>query len=414
MKELIIEIFTSIRKNKLRTILTGFSVAWGIFMLIVLLGSGNGLKNAALGNFGASNTITLYPGYTRIPYEGYNKYRKIELKYEDIQLLKDNIPNIKSVGAIQWLNGQFTYSKKNKSTSGSISGLTPNFLSLNELDITNGRFITERDIDQKRKVAVLNLYCSNILFENSDPIGETIMVDSVGYSVIGVVKRENDNGSSVFIPVTTSNMIYSNIKYNDINNLTVELSNINTLDQANKIEQEMRTFLSKIKKFHKDDKNAIWFSNTMAMILEQNMIFDSISLFIWIIGLGTLMTGIVGVSNIMLVTVKERTNEFGIRKSIGATPSSIVRLILLESIVITITFGYIGLFLGTFLMKIVGDIFEKINASDSYPMFKDPTIDLGIAINATIVLIVAGIIAGYIPARKAAKLKTIDAMRYNK
>lgn len=417
MKEILTEIIASISKNKLRTALTGFSVAWGIFMLIILLGSGNGLKNGVTSNFEGRSTskINMGGGRTQKAYAGYQKNRLIKLKYEDIEEIKKNIKNVDNVGAIRYSNGKIK--TDHQQLDCSISGVTPNIKGLNSYKIIDGRFISQTDIINKSKSVVLNNYSKNVLFKNKNAIGEKVIIDEITYTVVGVFKEVYEsNNTSICIPITTSLFTYTKTNY--IDRISLEGVNITSKEESDELMKEIRAVLGQKHSYAKDDNGAIWVWSAIVDFLQTMMIFNGITMFVWVIGLGTLMAGVVGVSNIMLVTVRERTNEFGIRKSMGATPASLVRLILLESIIITTVFGYIGLILGTATMEGVSFILEhtvSTNVNENAPtVFKNPTIDLSIALMATVVLIIAGTIAGYVPARRASKLKTIDALRYNK
>lgn len=420
MKEFILEITSSMKQNKLRTFLTGFSVSWGIFMLMILLGSGNGLRNGVESNFsktGSSvNTITLWSNSTQIPHMGYAKGRSINLKYNDVDYILDKVEEVKRIVPERFLSsGNATYSPLNTTISVYARGTTAGFEIVKSLIFKNGRTLNESDINGNRKVVVINEYAAESLFRNEEPLGKTIAVDDIFYTVVGVYAENNNNGSaSVYMPITTSYGIYNIATVREINSLTLEVEGIETLAQSEAVEQKIRATLAEKHSFSPLDVSAVWINNAIEDYMQFLMVFNGINMFIWIIGLGTLMAGIVGVSNIMLVTVRERTNEFGIRKSLGASPSSIVRLIIAESVAITLFFGYTGLVIGAFIMEIVSQVVEMINVNTENVIFTNPTIDLGIVINATIVLVIAGTLAGYMPARKAAMLKTIDAMRYNK
>ena len=421
MNELVKEIFSSIKKNKLRTALTGFSVAWGIFMLMILLGSGNGLENGIRSNFEGRNlnTVSIFPNYTTIPYGGYKRDRAIRLKLEDVEYLKKRIPNASDCTATIYKYPCIVRSGEN-SLSSQVTGITPSYFRLESYKIESGRNITQADIDNNRKVAVIGEYSREVFFgENTSIIDKDIIIDGVVYKVIGEATGwGTGNRVKVFIPITTQIAMYRD-EY--ISNIDIEVTGIETIAQSNALEKQIKDLLAEKHHFSKDDRGGVWINSSIAGHIETQLIFTTINAFLWIIGLGTLFIGIVGVSNIMIVTVKERTFEFGIRKSMGATPASLIKMVLLESTAITSLFGYIGLASGAIVMKIVSYVLEinstnKENASGlaSLETFSDPTVDMRSAIAATIVLIIAGIIAGYIPARRASKLKTIDAMRYNK
>lgn len=418
MRELLLEIWASIRKNKLRTFLTGFSVAWGIFMLVILLGSGNGLKNGVMSHFGnqAVNTITLHGGLTSVPYSGYDKWRHIELSNRDTELLRNEFPEVDKIAANTWLNEiTIAYGREYLSNT-SVVGVTPDNVEMEGQILLMGRFINETDLAQQRKVILLDKAASEVLFPNTDPIGKQIKLNNISFTVIGVYDRtQKSYNSTCNIPLSTAQLIFkANSPY--VDRIVFSVQDITTDQQMDSFEERLRNRLAAEHKFSPTDESALWIFNRMENYKNTMFIFNGISAFIWIIGLGTLLAGIVGVSNIMLVTVQERTFEFGIRKALGAKPSSVIRLILAESVLITAAFGYIGMVLGVFTMELVDKILTQMPATGEhqFSMFLNPTLDLSVAVSATVVLVIAGLIAGYVPARRAAQLKTIDALRYNK
>ncbi|MBE9487550.1 MAG: ABC transporter permease [Bacteroidetes bacterium] len=415
MIEVFIEIWESLRKNKLRTFLTGFSVAWGIFMLIILLGSGNGLKNAALSAFGNQtvNSMKLYSGYTSIPYAGYEKDRRINLTINDIDILKNEFSEIDLISATGYYSGK-TLKYKTLTSSLSINGTMPNGIILDKKTIIEGRFINNQDISKRRKVIVIDETTKKNIIKEETAVGKKIQIDGVTFLIVGVYESFQEGmQDDCYIPLTLGNLIFnSNSPY--INNISFSVNGINTTKASEDFEKKIRTRIAKEHNYSPEDSNGVWIRNNIDDYKTMMMVMNGIALFVWIIGLGTLLAGVVGVSNIMLVTIKERTNEFGIRKALGAKPSSIIRLILIESIVVTSFFGYVGLVLGIGVMEIFNSILVSGATTDEFTMFKNPTVNLGIAVSATLVLIISGLIAGYAPAKKAARLKTIDAMRYNK
>ena len=419
MRELLLEIWTSVRRNKLRTFLTGFSVAWGIFMLVILLGSGNGLKNGVTANFDdyATNSIDLYGGWTSKPWMGYEKGRRIRMRNSDLEILRREFPEIEEVAANSWLSGhKATYGKE--FTQVWLRGSLPKVQQIEGIKLSAGRFINEDDVKNYRKTIVIDEPMRRLLFKGGDPLGKQVKVGKSIYTVVGVEKGDAQrNNSSCYIPLTTGQLIY---KGNDpiVNNAILTLRGIDTDEQMEDFENRLIRRLSVEHHFAPDDRSAIWIQNTMEQYKSMMVVFGGINLFVWIIGLGTLLAGIVGVSNIMLVTVTERTAEFGIRKALGAKPASIIRLILAESVMITAAFGYMGMVLGVAVMEAVNHLLNQTPVEQTEhgmnSVFLDPTLDLGVAVSATLVLVAAGLIAGYIPAYRAAQLKTIDALRYNK
>ena len=417
MNELFLEIWTSVRRNKLRTFLTGFSVAWGIFMLVILLGSGNGLKNGVLSNFGdyATNSIDLYGGRTSKTWMGYQKGRRIRMNNRDLDILRREFPEIEEVAANSWYNTR-TVTYNGEFTTAWIRGALPKIAEIEGVKLSAGRFIDQVDIDEYRKSIVIDEPMRRVLFKGGDPLGRQINVGGSLFTVIGVLKGDAQrNNSSCYIPLTTGQLLF---KANDpeVNNTIITVRGIETDKAMADFEKRLLKRLAAEHRFAPDDESAIWINNTMERYKNIMVVFAGINLFVWVIGLGTLLAGIVGVSNIMLVTITERTSEFGIRKALGAQPASIIRLILTESVCITAVFGYIGLFLGVVVMEIVDhQLGQAPEASQGMgSIFLNPTLDLRIAVSATLVLVIAGLVAGYVPARRAARLKTIDALRYNK
>jgi len=285
------------------------------------------------------------------------------------------------------------------------------------IKLSAGRFINDNDLRDYRKVIVIDEMMNRLFFKGASPLGRQVKVGDSEFTVIGVQKGDAErNNSSCFIPPTTAQLLY---KQNnpEVNNIMLTVNGMKTTDDLEAFEKRLRSRLAVEHKFDPEDESAIWIDNTMERYKAFQMIFWGINLFVWIIGLGTLLAGVVGVSNIMLVTVSERTAEFGIRKALGAKPASIIRLILTESVCITAAFGYLGMVLGIAVMEVVNYILTQApagNESNGPSIFLNPTLDLRVVVSATVVLVTAGLIAGYIPAYRAAQLKTIDALRYNK
>ncbi len=413
------EIFATIKKNKMRTFLTGFSVAWGIFMLMILLGSGNGLSNGVAQNFmnDAVNAMWIWRGETTLAYQGMKPGRTIKFVNEDQDLIK----KVSGVGVASGRyfmgNTRYSYGKE----SGEYTTITcqPELIQVENIEIHEGRFINQIDVIQKRKVVVIGADIKKALFKDSTAIGEYVNINTVPFKVIGVCTEPGSTRNrNAYMPLSTAQMIFNGS--NQIHNLALTV-NAETLGESQAIEEQIRNVLGKKHKFDAKDDGAIGLYNKLENYIQTMKIFQAIKIFIWIIGLGTLIAGIVGVSNIMLIVVKERTKEIGIRKALGASPASVVGLILLESIMITTVAGYIGLVMGTGLMEMINYFMVQSaevaaaaaenggRAGES--VFLNPTVDFNIAVSATLLLIVAGAIAGYIPAKRAARIKPIVALR---
>ncbi len=410
------EILATIRKNKMRTFLTGFSVAWGIFMLMILLGSGNGLSNGVAQNFmrDAINGMWFWSGETSIPYQGLKEGRQIRLDNDDYELIKD-LPGIEYTSGRYYLRGNtFSYG----SEYGEYTAITchPELKEVESIEIIAGRFINQLDINETRKSVVLGKDIYDALFKKADAIGEYVRINNIPFKVVGVCKEGGGTRHrNAYVPVSTGQKVFNG--GNRLHSFALTI-NATTIEGSNAIEEEIRELLGRNHKFEASDRSALGSYNKVEDFLEFLKIFTAIDIFIWIIGIGTLIAGVVGVSNIMLIVVKERTKEIGIRKAIGASPGSVISLVLLESVLITTIAGYIGLVLGAGLMEGINFIVEQqyaasaaTNSGNGETLFRNPTVDINIAIAATTLLIVAGAIAGYIPAKRAARIKPIEALR---
>ena len=410
------EILATIKKNKLRTFLTGFSVAWGIFMLMILLGAGNGLSNGVSENFmrSAVTSMWLWSGRTSVPYQGMKENRQISLNNSDYDLIKD-LEGIELTSGRYYINGnKFAYGSEN----GEYTAVTchPDLKDVELLTLLEGRFINEVDILQTRKSVVLGKDIYDALFKGEPAIGEYIRINNVPFKVVGIcIEEGSSRHRNAYLPVTTGQKVFNG--GNRLHNFALTI-NANSIEESKMIEDRIRTALARKHKFDETDRSALGSFNSLENYLQTMRIFQAIKIFIWIIGTGTLIAGVVGVSNIMLIVVKERTKEIGIRKAIGASPGSVVGLVLLESILITTIAGYIGLVLGTGLMEGLNYFVEQqfaaaasTNNGNGDMIFRNPTVDLNIAATATMLLVVAGAIAGYIPAKRASRIKPIEALR---
>jgi putative ABC transport system permease protein len=407
------EIFATIKKNKMRTFLTGFSVAWGIFMLMILLGSGNGLSNGVANNFmnDAVNAMWIWAGETTVPYEGMKSGRPIQFRNDD----QDVVKKVSGVGAMsgRYFMGNTRYSYGNESGEYTTITCAPDLIKVENLNLEEGRFINHIDIIQNRKVVVIGTDIKTALFKDSTAVGKYVNINMVPFKVVGVsTEPGSTRNRNAYMPLSTAQMIFNGS--NRLHNLALTID-AQTLEESQAIEAQIRNALARQHKFDPKDDGAIGLYNKLENYIQTMKIFQAIKIFIWIIGIGTLIAGIVGVSNIMLIVVKERTKEIGIRKAIGASPSSVITLILLESIMITTLAGYIGLVLGTGLMEMIN--YFMVQSGSPTPseqggtIFMNPTVDINIAVYATLLLIVAGAFAGYIPAKRAASIKPIVALR---
>lgn len=410
------EIFSTIRKNKMRTFLTGFAVAWGIFMLIVLLAAGNGLKNGVTSNFSrrAKNTVGVWDGYTSIPYKGLPVDRQIKFDDRDYELLRTKFPEVEYATGV--INRSSIISFDKNYGSWTMRGVHPDAKYIENLEIEtgNGRFINQIDIDKRRKVIVINNEMQDILFKDGNPIGKYVFAQDIAYQVIGVYNDETGRTNiPAFIPFSTAKSLYN--KNFGFNRLDFTVKGLNTMQKNEEFIKRYRKEMGTLHKFDPEDESAISIWNSAENSVQAEAIFSGITLFLGVVGIASLMAGVVGVGNIMLITVRERTREFGVRKAIGATPFSILKLVLSEAIFITTSFGYIGMLLGVFLTESLSYYIETLRLEKSEAtivnILRDPTVSLNIAIFAVVVLVVAGVIAGYIPAKKAVSVSPVEAMR---
>lgn len=411
------EIYGTIRRNKLRTLLTGFSVAWGIFMLIVLLGAGNGIIHAFEQNSSerALNSIRIFPGWTTKPYDGLKEGRRVQLDNRDIVSTETQFTDyVTSAGAtLQQSNVNISFGKEYVNLS--LMGVYPNYREVETVKTATGRFINQTDLKERRKVIVLHQKSAEILFDktHTDPIGQFVNANGVAYQVVGTYNDQGDrNPSEAYIPFSTLQTIYN--KGDKLNNIIFTTQNLTSIESNEAFEEEYRRAIGVNHRFDPTDDGAIWIWNRFTDYLRTQSAMGILRTAIWVIGIFTLLSGIVGVSNIMLITVRERTHEFGIRKALGAKPRSILWLIIVESVAITTVFGYIGMVAGIGVTEWMNVAFgsQTVDAGMfEAQMFKDPTVDLKIAIQATLTLIIAGTLAGFFPARKATKIRPIEALR---
>jgi putative ABC transport system permease protein len=415
------EIGSTMKKNKLRTFLTGFSVAWGIFMLIILLAAGNGLRNGIAFNFEkwSANMVEVWPRHTTRPYSGLPVNRQIRFTREDVSAIKRDMPEVDLISPINYRNDTLAFGREY--VTGSVRGVYPDFASIQYRPIPSGqgRFINDLDLKERRKVVVLSPRMAEILFRDSvKPLGQYIKLGSLMFQVIGVYRDDNTNDTPpAYIPFSTCEMLFEGGYY--VGDIDFTVQGINTKAESEAFEKQLRARLARRHRFDPEDLNAIGMYSMGEEFRMWEGMNNGIAMFIWVIGIGTLMAGIVGVSNIMLITVRERTREFGIRKALGAKPSSILKLVIIESVLVTAVFGYIGMISGIGLTEVINFFMEMAgigsntggNPGENTTIFRNPTVDMGIALSATFVLVVAGVLAGYFPARKAVGISAIEAMR---
>lgn len=418
MRELFAEIWSSLRQNRLRTALTGLAVAWGIFLLIALLGAGNGLLNALLNNSESlDKSMLVVSSRTSKPYAGYESGRRIRMDLEDLSRLGQE-PFAKNVGIVSPLvRKNLTMVYGDYYLSCRMSGVESAYRDILHIEMLKGRFINSRDNQEQRKSVVIGSSEAKHLHGREEGyekmIGKNVRIGGFPYQIVGIFKSsEDDSQVNVYVPYSTAMTIYN--MGNNIEQIAFSFEGIETVEESELFENSYRTSINLHHKAAPDDKRSVWIQNTLSSNESVNKAIRLIRISLWVLGLMSLVSGIVGVSNIMLISVKERTHEFGIRKAIGAKPGSILALIITESVCITAAFGYLGMVMGMLANKVMDKTMGGHGLDTdlfSVTLFVDPTVGLDVALEATMVLIIAGTVAGLIPAMKAAKVKPIEALR---
>ena len=417
MRDIITEIWSTAKRNKLRTVLTGFAVAWGIFMLIFLLGSGNGLINALEQNAGSvlDNSMVVYSGQTSIPYNGLQEGRYIELEDQDFNTTNQKFNHIiDKAGATIW-QGTANVALGENYFSSSMEGVYPNMAEIDKMDMLHGRFINQVDINENRKVLVLSETNAKELepHDCGRLIGQQVKVDNIAFQVVGIYDNdESEMNDVVYTPFTTLRILYN--KGDRADRFMFSFHGLESEEENEAFEDAYRRTINANHQAAPEDEETIWIWNRFLNNMQMNQGMSIIRTALWIIGIFTLLSGIVGVSNIMLISVKERTREFGIRKAIGAKPLSILKLIIVESVIITTFFGYIGMVIGIAANQYMDATIGHEQTDTGLfktTLFVNPTVGLDVCVEATLVMIIAGTLAGLIPARKAAHIRPIEALR---
>ena len=410
MRDILAEVMTSMKSNKMRIALTGFSIGWGIFILIVLLGAGNGLLKGMMANFSdaTDNIYTIVPGKTALLYKGWPKNRKIEFTPDDVNSLKKAFPQeIEKVTSAMGADVNLSYGIVN--TSGSIEGQETGFEKIERIKMVAGRRLDQADIDSVRKICLVSNSMAKILFRNEQhPVGKYINVSGILFLVVGVYEPSTDVGNivrEIHAPYTTVRQIFcTDGKFSKIN---LMVRGLDDMPSNEAFETALRHKLASMKDYSCNDPSAIKLQTDYENYLSTISILNGIYFFIVVIGLATMVSGVVGVSNIMMITVKERTRELGVRKAMGASNEHIVALVLVESVIITLIFGYVGMLCGVGLTQLLSNVLAAIGGS---AIFDSPTVGLEIILAANVVMLLAGIIAGYVPAKKAINCKLVDAL----
>ena len=414
---LLSEVWSTSKRNKLRTSLTGFAVAWGIFMLIFLLGAGNGLINAQLQQSTRflANSMRVFPGETSKAYKGLKEGRSITLNDKDILISNKTYGQyVDDVGGrLEQYNVNINYGD-NYVASQSLVGVAPTHPKIDKTELIAGRFINETDMKEQRKNVVLSRSQAKELCKDyRSLVGKNVKISNLNFQVVGIYKDdESRNNTEAFIAYSTIKTIYA--KGDDAGSLEFTIKNLKTKEDNEQFEKNYRASTNNNHQAAPDDERTIWLWNRYMDNIQMNQGIAIMQTALWIVGLFTLLSGIVGVSNIMLITVKERTREFGVRKAIGAKPWSILKLIITESIIITSFFGYIGMVCGVAANEIMDATIGHTTIDTGLfkaAMFVNPTVGIGTCIGATITIVIAGTIAGLIPAIKAARIRPIEALR---
>jgi len=417
MRDVFTEILATVKRNKLRTALTGFAVAWGIFMLIFLLGAGNGLINAQMLQTDRflSNSMMVGGGRTAKAYDGLKEGRRVRLNDKDLEATANNFTQYIEDAGTGMNQSDITFTKEQNYVNNTLRGVYPNDIKINKKEMLCGRFINQIDIEQTRKSLVMGEDDAKELSPGNVEalVGQYVNVGGMAFRVVGIYKSDKSGWNNEnFTAFTTFRTIYN--KGDEVGNIVFSFHGLDTEEANDVFEKQYRARINGNHRAAPDDEGSVWIWNRFTQNLQMQSGISVIRTALWVIGLFTLLSGIVGISNIMLITVKERTREFGIRKAIGAKPLSILRLVIIESVVITTFFGYVGMVLGIaaneYMDATIGH--TKVNSGIfEATMFYNPTVGLDVCISATIVMIVAGTLAGLIPARKAAKIRPIEALR---
>jgi putative ABC transport system permease protein len=410
------EIWTALKKNPVRTFFTAFGVFWGIFMLVVMLGSGKGLQNGVMEGFGdlATNSFFMWAQQTSLPYQGFKKGRSFHFTNSDIKAIRENIPDVKLL-APRLQGGGYRGANNvvyGKETGGyTIYGDYPDFIKISPVDMLSGRFVNMNDIRDYRKVAVIGKDVVSGLFKNGEnPIGKYIRIQGVYFEVVGTFQskkkgnRADRDNNSIFLPFTSMQRTFN---YGN----RVFWFAITSQDSvpATVTEAKVIALMKKVHHINPKDTQAIGHFNLEKEFKKMTGLFTGINGLIWIVGVGTLLAGIIGVSNIMLIIVKERTREIGVRRALGATPLHIISQIILESVTLTIVAGYTGLVIGVSLLSLIDKLLVKSGGKSQF--FLHPEVNFHVALTALAVLVVSGIFAGMIPAKRAVSIKPVEALR---
>lgn len=400
------EILDTIRANQMRSFLTAFSVAWGIFMLIVLLGSGQGLSHGVAHQFrdDAVNSIWVFPGQVSMPYKGLQPGRRVQLTNEDHDEIRTGVNGVEHITSRFMIGGTLRVRYRDETGTFDVRSVHPGHLYLEKTIITAGRFLNPLDIREYRKVAVIGERVASALFKDVSPLGRDLEINGVAFKVVGLFTDEGaeTEQEKIYLPISTAQRAFGGA--NRVGQIMMTTGEV-PLPETQAMSKDIHRRLAERHTFSMEDPRAVFVNNNNEEFDRFMKLMAAIRMFVWVVGLGTILAGVVGVSNIMMIAVRERTREIGVRRALGATPWSVVSLILKESILITSVAGYVGLVLGIATLEVAAGVLPK----DGF--FLRPEVDLAVAVEATILLVVAGAVAGYFPARRAGRLRPVEALR---
>jgi putative ABC transport system permease protein len=400
------ELLTTLRRNRLRTLLTGLSVTWGTLMLVLLLGAGKGLENGILWEFrdDAVNSIWVWSGLTSVPFAGRGPNRDIRFKNDDYAALRRDVPGIERLSGRFWMWGEFSVRRGERHSAFDVLGVQPDQRYIEKTLLTAGRYVNERDLAERRKVAVIGSLVRAALFEHEDPLGQSIEIRGLPYTVVGVFADEGGEAElrRIYVPLTTTQLVYNDPGRVHAFGMTVGDANA---QQSEAVERETHRVLAMRHQVALGDARALRTQNNLVRFERISAVFRWVNGFVWFVSFGTLLAGIVSVSNIMLISVAERTREIGIRKALGATPFRLVGMVLAEAILITSLGGYAGVVLGVMLVELAREKFADA------PFVRNPSVGIGVAFEATALIVLAGAVAGFFPALRAARVSPVAAMR---
>lgn len=407
------EVWISIRNNRMRVALTGLSIGWGIFILIILVGAGNGIVRGIKSTFSSLqvNRITLTPGKRALPWNGLEKDTPVELEKADLRIIRERwgsnvtevLPMIDINAMVSHLSGYFRTQ---------VTGTNPGYMPTQSAELAKGRDINAVDIRENRKVCVIAERLARTLFKSDadNAIGQYITFNGTAFKVVGIYRptRRYNNLQSVFIPLSVMVKLWNQQEHYSRVILTVD--GLYTAKENEDFKVEMRHGLGEMKNFSPDDTRAVSIGGDYEFYVMIMGVLSALKFFIWFIGIATLVSGVVGISNIMMIAVKERTRELGVRKAMGASNASIIRLVLLESVFISVIFGYIGMMAGIGLTQLLGMFVTQATAGQDYTVIGNTAVDIGTIIAANVIMVIAGLIAGYVPARRAVSMKLAEAL----